>query len=142
MDHADSPRQGDLDGRGNLSARALQEFTEWFLSVALDQIRFVKTMFRLDTLEERYGNLLSALGYDARARALVSAVLRHGSLGRGAAGHVMGVSSRTATTVLAKLTQAGFLKSASPKTPVRIAFPLDYRERLFPNLFSDAPIEA
>ncbi len=27
-------------------------------------------------------------------------------------------------------------------TPVRIAFPLDYRERLFPNLFTDAEILA
>jgi Fic family protein len=26
MDHADSPREGDLDGRGNLSQRALEDF--------------------------------------------------------------------------------------------------------------------
>jgi hypothetical protein len=34
MDHADMPRQGDPDGRGNLSRRALAEFTAWFLRVA------------------------------------------------------------------------------------------------------------
>ena len=27
MDHADMPRQGDLDGRGNLSRRALADWT-------------------------------------------------------------------------------------------------------------------
>ena len=32
MDRADTPRQGDLDGRGNLSERALVEFSEWFLA--------------------------------------------------------------------------------------------------------------
>ncbi|MFO1033172.1 MAG: hypothetical protein U1E15_03475 [Hyphomicrobiales bacterium] len=34
MDHADMPRQGDLDGRGNLSLRALVAFSEWFLRSA------------------------------------------------------------------------------------------------------------
>lgn len=33
MDMADMPRQGDLDGRGNLSQRALVDFTRWFLKV-------------------------------------------------------------------------------------------------------------
>ena len=33
MNHADFPRQGDLDGRGNLSHRALIDFTLWFLKV-------------------------------------------------------------------------------------------------------------
>ena len=42
MDHADMPRQGDLDGRGNLSRRALQEFTVWFLSACLDQVTFMR----------------------------------------------------------------------------------------------------
>src|SRR5262249_40090868 len=30
MDFADEPRQGDLDGRGNLSRAALVEFVTWF----------------------------------------------------------------------------------------------------------------
>ena len=50
MDHADTPRQGDLDGRGNLSRRALAEFTEWFLKVCLDQVTFMSGLFALDTL--------------------------------------------------------------------------------------------
>jgi hypothetical protein len=32
------------------------------------------------------------------------------------------------------------LKSDTPKAPVRIAFPLDFRERLFPNLFTGAEV--
>src|SRR5271166_4831758 len=53
MDYADSPRQGDLDGRGNLSRRALAEFTEWFLKVCRDQVTFMGGLFALDTLVER-----------------------------------------------------------------------------------------
>ena len=49
MDHADMPRQGDLDGRGNLSRRALADFTAWFLKVCLDQVTFMTGLFALDT---------------------------------------------------------------------------------------------
>ncbi len=51
-------------------------------------------------------------------------------------------AERTARNTLSKLTSAGYLSSASPKTPVRLAFPLDYRERLFPNLFADGDLPA
>ena len=53
MDYADSPRQGDLDGRGNLSLRALTEYTAWFLKVCLDQIEFMAELFDLDNLSGR-----------------------------------------------------------------------------------------
>ena len=43
MDRADTPRQGDLDGRGNLSRRALVDFTLWFLKVCIDQVTFMKS---------------------------------------------------------------------------------------------------
>jgi hypothetical protein len=61
---------------------------------------------------------------------------------RGDASHVLRMPERTARTVVSKLTQQGFLKSSTPKGPVRVAFPLEYRERLFPNLFAEGKIEA
>jgi Fic family protein len=142
MDHADSPRRGDLDGRGNLSQAALRDFCEWFLAVMLDQIRFTTAAFRLETLETRYRKLLVDLGHDKRAVDLMSAVLRFGRLDRGDAAVVLKVSERTARNVLSEMVRLGFLKSGTPKGPVRITFPLDYRDRLFPNLFADAAIDA
>jgi hypothetical protein len=73
---------------------------------------------------------------------LASAVLRRGQLKRGDAPLVVRASERTARAALSKLVEAGFLKSATPKGPVRIAFPLDHRDRLFPSLFADAATEA
>ncbi|MER8834782.1 Fic family protein [Mesorhizobium sp. M0909] len=140
MDHADSPRQGDRDGRGNLSESALKDFVEWFLTVALDQVRFSTTMFDLGRLEARYRALVKDLVDDKRAPDLVAAVLRHGRLPRGDANLVLKTSERTARNTLSDLVDRGFLKSDTPKTPVRIAFPLDFRERLFPNLFTDAEV--
>lgn len=140
MDYADSPRQGDRDGRGNLSEAALKEFCAWFLTVALDQVQFSTAMFDLSRLEERYRSLVRDTSNDKRAPDLISAVLKHGSLARGEANFVLKTSERTARSTLNDLVKQGFLKSDSPKSPVRIAFPLDYRERLFPNLFADAEV--
>jgi Fic family protein len=142
MDHADTPRRGDRDGRGNLSESALAEFCEWMLSVALDQIRFTKAAFKFEALGARYERLLDDLGHDKRAGRLISTALRDGEVERGDIGFILKTSDRTGRNVLSELVNEGFLKSATPKGPVRIAFPLDYRERLFPNLFADAPIEA
>jgi Fic family protein len=142
MNAADSPRRGDLDGRGNLSQTALIEFSEWFMKVMLDQIRFSKAVFKLDRIEERYKDLLVHLNLEPRAVDLVAAVFRMGQLERGEAASALRVPERTARNSVSKLTQMGFLKSETPKGALRIAFPIDYREKLFPNLFADAPIEA
>lgn len=140
MDHADSPRRGDRDGRGNLSEAALKTYCAWFLNVALDQITFSAKLFDLGGLDKRYRRLVADTIDDKRAPDLISAVLRHGALERGETQFVLKTSERTARNTLKQLTSAGFLASASPKTPVRLAFPLDYRERLFPNLFADAEL--
>lgn len=140
MDMADSPRRGDRDGRGNLSEAALKTYCEWFLKVALDQITFSAKLFDLGGLEKRYRRLVEDTVDDKRAPDLISAVLRYGALERGEAQIVLKTSERTARNTLSKLTSVGYLSSASPKTPVRLAFPLDYRERLFPNLFADGDL--
>jgi len=140
MDHADSPRRGDLDGRGNLSEAALKDFCEWFLTVALDQIRFSTAIFDLERLEDRYRLLVKDISEDKRAPDLLAAVLKHGSLERGDVHLVLKTSERTARNTMSAMVRQGFLKSETPKAPVRIAFPLDYRERLFPNLFTDAEL--
>ncbi|MBC2834060.1 Fic family protein [Paragemmobacter straminiformis] len=140
MDMADSPRRGDRDGRGNLSEAALETFTGWFMEVMLDQIRFSTRLFDVAGLEDRYRRLVSDVTGDKRAPDLISAVLRHGRLDRGDAALVLRVSAVTARKTLGDLVRLGFLTSDSPKTPVRLAFPLDFRERLFPNLFAEAPL--
>lgn len=142
MDYADSPRRGDLDGRGNLSQAALAEFCEWFLSVMLDQIRFTRAAFKLETLEERYRRLLRDLGHEGRAETFVSAALRFGRIARGDAPIVLKTSERTARNAVAEMLKQGFVRSDTPKGPLRVAFPIAHRERLFPSLFADEGIDA
>src|SRR5690606_30135554 len=42
----DEERRGDRDGRGALSESALASFTEFFLQVCIDQIRFMRELMK------------------------------------------------------------------------------------------------
>lgn len=50
---ANSPRKGDLDGRGNLSHRELVNFCQFFLESCIDQIDFMSELLDLDALRIR-----------------------------------------------------------------------------------------
>ena len=128
-------------GLGNADGPFIPE-----INVALDERSYDFALLRLgegQTQDEPKGVLVNFVADtidDKRAPELISAVLRHGALDRGDAQVVLKTSERTARNTLRQLTAAGYLTSASPKTPVWLAFPLDYRERLFPNLFGDGDL--
>jgi Fic family protein len=136
MDHADMPRQGDLDGRGNLSQRALTEFTLWFLRVCLDQVTFMSSLFEIDTLMRRlraYVERNDKLKPEA-ARLLEEALIR-GEFDRGEVSRITGSPERTARRLLNDVIAAGLLASDTPKGAVSLRFPMDALEVLFPRLF-------
>jgi Fic family protein len=137
MDYADSPRQGDLDGRGNLSRRSLVEFTEWFLKVCLDQVTFMGGLFALDTLVGRLKVYVDRRDLKPEAFFLLEQALQRGELPRGDAARVTGLKERSARDLLGALTQDGILASDTPKGPVSLRFSLDAIEILFPSLFPE-----
>jgi Fic family protein len=138
MAHADMPRQGDLDGRGNLSQRALVDFTAWFLKVCLDQVEFMSELFQLGSLSKRLRRCVEA-DIDLRPEAgrLLDEALVRGSFDRGDASRISGLPERTARRVLAELVQSGLLASDSPKSPVFLRFPMRLQDVLFPRLFGE-----
>jgi Fic family protein len=138
MDHADMPRQGDLDGRGNLSQRALTDFVLWFLQVCLDQVTFMSGLFEIDTLARRlrtYVDRSEQLKPEA-ARLLEAALIR-GTFERGDTSRITGLPERTARRVLNDLTGLGLLGSDTAKGAVSLRFPVDALEILFPRLFPE-----
>jgi Fic family protein len=137
MDHADMPRQGDLDGRGNLSRRALEDFIVWFLKVCLDQVTFMTGLFALDTLVERLRLYVARRDLKPGAFALLEQTLQRGELPRGDADRVTGLRERTARDLLGSLVSDGILGSDTPKAPVSLRFPLDAIEILFPSRFPE-----
>jgi Fic family protein len=136
MDRADSPREGDLDGRGNLSQKALQEFVLWFLRVCLDQTTFMSGLFELDRLAERFkAYVLRSADLKPEAVALLQEALIRGQFERGEVGRITGLPERSARRVLNDVLRAGLLASETPKGPVSLRFPVDALEDLFPRLY-------
>jgi Fic family protein len=137
MDHADSPRQGGLDGRGNLSARALTDFTEWFLRVALDQVAFMGRLFDLETLGQRLRRYAAEQAWRPEAATLLETVLVLGEVPRGDAPRLAALKERSGRQMLSAMTADGILGSDTPKGPVSLRFPIRAVERLFPQLFAE-----
>ena len=139
MDYADTPRQGDLDGRGNLSLKALQEFTVWFLNVCLDQVTFMASLFDLPNLTARLKLYVERSGRlkPEAFRLLEEAAIR-GEFARGDADRITRLPERTARDVLGQVVDEGLLGSETPKGPVSLRFPSKSLDLLFPQLFPAA----
>ncbi len=136
---ADSPRLHDNDGRRNLSTRCLEEFTVWFLRVALDQVHFMTSLFELETLAERLEKyVVESLSLDASAWAIVDQVLLRGHVARGEAQALTGRAERTARNVVRRLLDEELLGSETPKGDLFLRFTSKTADVVFPRLFPAA----
>nr|WP_245432925.1 Fic family protein [Mesorhizobium loti] len=137
MDHADMPRQGDRDGRGNLSERALGDFTLWFLRVCVDQVSFMSSLFDLNQLARRLQRFVQRHDMKSEAFRLLEEALLRGEFDRGEASRITGLPERTARRVFAEILELGLLASETPKGPVSLRFPVNTLDELFPKLFPE-----
>lgn len=143
LDAADAPRQGDLDGRGNLSEKALRRWCEWFIGICEDQVGFMTRMFDLDGMKTRIQALITfRAAHDKRIRLEAALPLYHlflaGPTSRGEFQQMTGLGERTARNLLSHLIATGLVTSAGHVAPVRIAFPLDALQFLLPELYPEA----
>ena len=137
----DSPRRGDLDGRGNLSEEALAGFTRFFLKTCIDQVEFMSGLARPDELRNR---ILIWAEQEVRAGrlapksdAILKAVLIQGELARQEAPSLVGTGERQARRIVSGLIEAGVITSKTSRSPLRIAFPAKLASRWLPGLFPE-----
>ena len=137
----DSPRRGDLDGRGNLSEEALVNFTRFFLKTCLDQVDFMSGLVQPDRLRDR---ILIWTEEEVRADrlmpksgAIVEAILFRGELPRGDVPALVATGERQARRIVSRLLDAGVITSESTRAPLRIAFPARLAGRWLPGLFPE-----
>lgn len=136
---ADGPREGDRDGRGQLTQRGLVAFCKFFLDCAIDQIAFMADLLEADTLltrmeihveEEVRLKRLPRGSYPVLREAVLA-----GEVERSKLPLLTGYGERGARNVTAALVERGMLSAASHRAPLRLAFPADAVERWFPNLY-------
>jgi Fic family protein len=136
---ADEPRRGDLDGRGNLTQKGLNQFCDFFLSTCVDQVAFMESLLEPAELlrrieiwseEETRAKRLPRGSWPLLKEAVVS-----GEFSRGRAAEITGYETRQARTVLNMLIDQGYLASEGPRDTVRLGFPAKIIDRWFPRLY-------
>lgn len=139
LETADQPRQGDLDGRGNLSEKGLLAFSIFFLRCALDQINFMSDCLSLDRLRQRiiaYCDYQSTLGnLKPESATIISEVLTHGEIPRGAVPGLINKPERSTRRIIKELTEKKLLQSKTEKSPLQFSIPLEVVGYYFPQLY-------
>lgn len=143
---ADAERRNDYDGRGHLSQTGLVEFSRFFLTTCLDQIRFMSSILELRDLGERVAGYVvlrsnrMVVGRDElrpEAAHLLVEALHHGEVDRGDAARVTGLGTRTARALVRQLTEEGLLHSLTSRGPLRLGLPIQVVSYYFPQLYPE-----
>ncbi len=136
---ADSPRKGDLDGRGNLSHEELVSFCRFFLSTAIDQVDFMAQLLDspgfLTRLSLHVQEEVALKRLPKGSFALLREAWMAGEFKRGQAATLTGYKERAAREVLTALLEKGYLVSDHKLAPVRLGFPAEAVERWLPRLY-------
>lgn len=145
LEAADMHRQGDLDGRGNLSEKALVAWCAFFLQTCVDQAVFMEKMLDLEGLKGRVRTLLAVRhaegrgeGYRPEAVLPLQHMMALGPISRGDFAQMTGLGERTARKTMSQLLADGLLASDSHKAELQIRLPLDALHLLFPGLYPEA----
>lgn len=156
---ADDERWNDLDGRGARSARALDEFCQFFLDVCRDQVEYMSDMLDMPNLRERLATYcrlreLGALAEESRplsrrtvakgrkpagwrppASRILLAAFSQGEIRRKEIAQITGASDRTARRIVSGLVTEGFLASTSHRAPLQARIPAHAAPFILPGLY-------
>lgn len=138
---ADRPREGDLDGRGQMSQKHYFSFIEFMLDVCHDQVDYMTAALDRDKLRERVirafknNEKLLAAGIREESGPAVLALLIQGKLPRNEFKTFTGLSARLATDELTRLTNLGIVVSPTPKSrTLEPGLPAWFAQDIFPDL--------
>jgi len=145
LDAADQPRAGDLDGRGNLSEKALCDWLGYVVTQCLDQVRFMSDLLNLGAMRDR---IAACLGFEenvvrAGVRSEALAALHYlfatqGALDRGDFKTLLGLGERLATAQVSALLKRGLLVTDSAYGKLRFGVPQHALRFYFPGLWPEA----
>jgi Fic family protein len=142
---ADEPRAGALDGRGNLSERALVDWIRYVLALCLDQVRFMAGLLDMAGMKDRIAACLafeeSVVRQGVRReslRALHYLLLTQSELERSEFKALLGLGERLATAQVTALLKRGLLATDSPHGKLRFGVPQHALRFYFPNLWPEA----
>ncbi|MCV4275813.1 hypothetical protein OH710_24530 [Pseudomonas capsici] len=145
---ADHVRKGDLDGRGELSDSGLLKFTEYFITTALDQVRFVSALLEPCTLTRRIDHYFQMRHQSALPTASVPALpilrvealylyrslLERSSMSYPEIQARMGLGESTTRDLLSQMISEG-LVAMDEHGRISMKLPWHFTMTIFPDLF-------
>jgi len=141
---ADQVRQGDRDGRGYLSQKNLEIYVEYMLETALDQIKFMSSLIKLETLSFRINKYIQ-LSQDGMYRdklpkysnLLLKELLIRGEINRGEVENIIDKGRTLAAKLTKELIELDYIESDSPKGAIRLKFNAYFSSKIFPDLIPE-----
>lgn len=139
---ADQPRQGDLDGRGQLTQRGLLEFIDFMLDTCLDQVSYMTQSLDTHNLRARLESIvltdsrMQEAGIRIEAARALHILITQGRVSRGDFKVFLGLGDRLATTQLTELVKLGVVDSLTPRArEVYPGLPGWFAQQIFPDLY-------
>lgn len=115
LDGCGAPRRGDLDGCGNLSQSALDDFRRFFLRVSNDQVTYMSSILQPSELLRRMEIYVEGETRAGRlpkgSFPLLREALFAGEFERGQAPALTAYKERMARSVVSKLLEVGQMKN-------------------------------
>jgi Fic family protein len=146
---ADGTRQGNYDGRGNLTEKGLVKFCEYIFNTALDQIKFMKSLLNLDELYNRISGYVQLRSQNMlpgenplriEAKYILTEVMMRGQVKRGEVARITGLGDRTARELTSQLLDEELLASSNHKKPLQFNIPPKVVGYYFPSLYPEGTI--
>lgn len=142
--NADAPRQGDRDGRGQLTEKGLMNFCDYMLDTAIDQVAYISEVLDLTKMRQRIESYVASrndgrvAGISAQLKSTASLILysafQQGEIERAHALELCAMPDRSARRLLSQLKSEGLLSETSSKSPLRWEIPEHAEPWYFPNL--------
>lgn len=142
--NADAPRQGDHDGRGQLTEKGLIHFCDYMLDSAIDQVTYISDLLELTKIRQRIESYVAARnddrvgGISGQLKSTASLILftafQQGEIERAQALELCAMPDRSARRLLSQLKGEGLLSETSSKSPLRWEIPEHAEPWYFPNL--------
>lgn len=142
--NADAVRQGDYDGRGQLTEKGLLDFCDYMLNTAIDQVTEVSDLLDLTQIRKRIDAYVVArnenrvAGFSESLKSNASLILysafQQGEIERAHALELCSMPDRSARRLLSQLKNDGLLSETSNKSPLRWEIPEHAEPWYFPGL--------
>jgi Fic family protein len=143
---ADNPRQGDSDGRGGRSEKALVEFCQFMLKTAIDQVDYTSRMLGLRDMERRIhayvedrnkGLIPGVNKIRPEAVRLLEKSFAYGEFQRNEMTEISGLGYEVTKKLLQQMKKEGLLTESSSRSPLKWAIPEHAERYYFPELAPD-----